>query len=179
MALTIDGLQELMKAEDFAYFVHPQMPTLKTGAKGLNGTYEFVVSLEQDGEFLQFRTLRYLYCETDNPHLETALRVIGHFNYSFRLAKWGWDPSDGEIDVCADVWVKDGTLTKAQFHQVMWNYLTAIDVNYPRLKNAVESGKDSGQTDPRKNLPDKLRELLERLARGAEEEEKEEDFATI
>jgi hypothetical protein len=175
MALTLDQLQKLVKTQDFKYFLHPDKPALMLGAAGTNGSYQFLISLESEGQFLQFRTLRYLYCKADDPNLAVALKVIGHLNYMVRLAKWGWDPRDGEIDVCADVWVVDGTLTDEQFKRVMFNYLAAIDLNFTRLKQAVETGKDPGEVDPMSTLPPELRELMERLRRAAEGQEAEEE----
>ena len=111
MALTLDELQGLLKAQDFKYFVHPERPALMLGARGAHGSYQIIISLQENGEFLQLRTLQYLYCKADDPHLDVALRVVAQLNYMIRMAKWGWDPTDGEIDVCADVWIEDGTLT--------------------------------------------------------------------
>jgi hypothetical protein len=182
MALTMDQLQKLLKAQDFKYFLHPEKPALMVGATGTNGSYQFLIALENEGQFLQFRTLRYLFCKADDPHLAVAMKVIGHLNYMVRMAKWGWDPRDGEIDVCADVWIMDGTLTTEQFKRVLFNYLAAIDLNHPRLKQAVESGTDPGEVDPMSTLPPELRDLMERLRRAAErqgEEEEEGEFSKI
>ncbi|MFO7586775.1 MAG: YbjN domain-containing protein [Gemmatimonadota bacterium] len=180
MALTLDQLQGLLKAQEFKYFIHPDQPALMAGVTGNNGSFQIVLSLQENGEFLQLRTLQYLYCRPDDPHLDATLRVIGHLNFLIKLAKWGWDPSDGEINVCADVSVEDGSLTNAQFRRVLFNYLTAIDLNHPRLKQTLETGQDPGVMDPLINLPPELRAILERLAREAAGQEKEEgDFAEI
>jgi hypothetical protein len=164
MPMTMDQLQQLVKGQNLKYFLHPENPALMLQAKGINGSYQFVIALQQEGTFLQFKTLQYLFCKEDNPNLFEALKVMGALNYQIRLAKWGWDPRDGEIDVCADTWIEDSALTQEQFGRITFNYLTALDMK-----------RDS-------SLPPELQELLDKIggaAEGEAEDEEEEGFATI
>jgi len=73
------------------------------------GTYEVTLTLQSDGEFLQFRTQGYASCPTDHPHFAKVLATLGHLNFQRRLTKFGWDPNDGEIMAFADVWLMDAT----------------------------------------------------------------------
>ena len=170
MAMTMDQLQDLVKGQNLKYFLHPEQPALMLQAKGINGSYQFIIALQQDGTFLQFKTLQYLYCKEDNPNLLEALKVMGALNYQIRLAKWGWDPRDGEIDVCADTWIEDNALTQEQFGRIAFNYLTAIDMNYSRLETTIETGTDPGEFNPL----EMMKRIAEEAEKGAEEEEEKE-----
>ncbi len=171
MPMTMDQLQQLVKGQNLKYFLHPENPALMLQAKGINGSYQFVIALQQEGTFLQFKTLQYLFCKEDNPNLFEALKVMGALNYQIRLAKWGWDPRDGEIDVCADTWIEDSALTQEQFGRITFNYLTALDMNYSRLQTTIETGTDPGEFNPLEmakrvardsSLPPELQELLDK-----------------
>ena len=180
--MTIEELKALAEGEDLKYFIAPDRPMLLMGFGLLNGNYQIGVSLELDGRFIQFRTVAYLHCPSDNPHVEAVLRVLGHLNYQLRLTKFGWDPSDGEIVGYADVWLEDGTLTQKQFSSILHSLLPGIDVNYPRLTKTIETGEDPGEFRPEdllaagSGLPPELRAALESLAakKGDEPEGPEE-----
>jgi hypothetical protein len=147
MALTMDGLRKLVDGEGLHYFLAPDRPALMLTVTGLNGRYQFVIHLDVDGQFLQFRTLGYGNCPADHAHLQEVLKVLGHLNYKLRLVKFAWDPSDGEIVVYADTWVVDGDVTKGQFQRLIHSYFSALDMHHPRLEKTIETGKDPGAED--------------------------------
>jgi len=72
MALTMEQLKNLMKQEKLRFFLDPDNPRIMFGATGLNGSYQFVISLENNGDFLQFRTLRFLFCPKTAPKVVSA-----------------------------------------------------------------------------------------------------------
>lgn len=169
MALAMHELQALLKSEGIKnFFLSPDEPKILFGAKGMNGSYQFIISLELDGEFLQFRTAQFLTCPANHPHLTEVLKVLGSENYRRRLVKFGWDARDGEIVAYADMWIKDNTLTRDQFSRIMANYLPTVDFAYSRIKTTLETG-----TDPREDggiptsiidgLPPELQDLARKL----------------
>jgi hypothetical protein len=181
MALTMKELQKLVEGEDFRYFVDPTRDALMLGASGLNGTYQFIILLEVQGQFVQFRTIGYLHCPADHPNLKEVLEVLGELNYSLRLVKFARDPSDGEIVAYADVWVMDGTLTQKQFGRMIHNFLPSIDLNSDRIKRTLETGEDPGELDPQTlmerllgeaGLPPKLRDKIRELEEQKKEKSK-------
>jgi len=174
MALTLDQLQEFMKKEGLNYFVAPDRPAVRFGVGGLFGRFDLVVHLQDDGRFLQFRTLHYAECATDHPNLAVVLRVLAAINYEKRLLKFGWDPGDGEIVGYADLWVMDGQVTQEQFRRMLQNFVPGIDTSITRIDGALKTGADPGEPNPEallkrmtgggaSPLPGKLRELLEKL----------------
>ena len=177
MALTIDELKQLLEHEDFRYFMDPRRPALLLGTAGLHGKYQFMIILELEGQFVQFRTMGYLHCPADHPHLTEVLKVLGAMNYRKRLAKFGWDPADGEIMVYADMWLMDNKVTQPQFNRLLHNYLPCVDLGCHRISQTLQTGKDPGEEDPEKsvadlladggrNLPPAIRELLKKLREG-------------
>jgi hypothetical protein len=144
MALTLDELRRLADAVDFRYFIDPKSPTLLCSAQGRAGSYQFVMSLQIDGKFLQFRTLQYQRCAAGHAHLGAVLRVLAEINTQLRFIKFGWDASEGEILVFADVWLMDAGLTEQQFRRLLSNFLPAIDEQYPRISQTIATGRDPG-----------------------------------
>ena len=152
MALTMAQLEKLVEGEDMRYFRDPTRDALMLGAKGISGRYQFMMLLELEGQFLQFRTINYQTCTADHKHLKAVLQVLGALNYRLRLAKFGWDESDGEIVVYADHWIMDGKVTQEQFSRILHNYLPAVDLSYLRIAKTIETGEDPGELDPKKIL---------------------------
>ncbi len=174
MALTLEQLKSLVDGEGMHYFLAPDRAALLLGFRGMFGRYQVLINLELEGTFLQFRTMGYLNCPSDHPHLTAVLKVLGSINYQKRFVKLGWDPNDGEIAVYADAWLQDGTLTQSQFGRMMNNYLPVLDVSYGRLKKTMETGEDPGEDDPATtlasalggsgaSLPPELAKLVEKL----------------
>lgn len=171
MALTMKQLRKLADDTGLKYFLSPEGSRLMLSARGPNGLYQFLILLELEGRFLQFRTLSYLHCPDGHEHLTPVLRVIADITYRSRLVKYSWDSSDGEVVVHADLWIMDSQVTQQQFAQMIQNYLAMLDVQHPRLKKVLETGEDPGIQAPAPNgLPDELRRaveaLLERAAKG-------------
>lgn len=167
--MEFDELKKLTEAEGLKYFVAPDRPVIMLGMVGIFGRYQMVIPLELDGRFLQFRTVGYLSCPADHPHVDAVLRVLGELNYRLRLTKFAWDPTDGEIAAFVDIWLEDGTLTQRQFTRMLQSFIPGIDLNYLRLTRTIETGTDPGELRPEDissaapGLPPGLRGLIDRL----------------
>ena len=79
MGMTIDRLKELCEGEGFKYFLAPDRPMVTMGFTGITGRYQFIIPIELEGRFIQLRTVSYLECPADHPHLNTVLAIIGAF----------------------------------------------------------------------------------------------------
>jgi hypothetical protein len=145
MALTLDDFRRLVDSVNFRYFVDPQNPTLLCGAQGRSGSYQFVMSLQLDGRFLQFRTLQYQRIAPDHAHTAAVLRVLAEINTQLRFVKFGWDAGDGEIAAYGDIWLMDAGLTREQLLRVLSNFLPSIDEQFPRIAQTIATGKDPGR----------------------------------
>ena len=162
MSISFSELQQLLRGEDIRFFVEPGAPRALFAASGLHGSYNVAVMLELDGEFLQLRALQYLRCAADHPHLLAVLKTIAHINYQKRLVKFAWDPADGEVTLYADLWVSDGTVTQGQFNRLTGSFLRALDLSFPAIKAALETGQQTGESE----LPAGFEALVEKFLRG-------------
>ena len=138
--ITLEGLQELLKGEGLRYYLIPDQDGVVLSMVSDNQRYQFRILVEEDGRFLQFRSDAYLFCPRGHPNLETVLQVLGAANYRLRLLKFGWDPTDGEIAVYADLWLMDGELTQRQFGRMADAYMAILDGEYANVPAAVENG---------------------------------------
>jgi hypothetical protein len=151
VTITIDKLKSLAEKQGLKYFVAPDRPALMMGFGGANGAYQVIMHIDLDGRFLQFRTLGYGSCPSGHPYLEPVLRVLGALDYKYRLTKFGWDPTDGEIVAYADMWLEDATLTQQQFTAMLSAYVPVIDQGHARIAKTLETGVDpeaSGSPPP-------------------------------
>jgi hypothetical protein len=173
MAIAFERLQELLRAEGLAFFIDPVRARIMLGGVGLHGTYHVGIALESEGQFLQLRSLQLLRCTPDHPHYHAVMEVLARINCQYRFIKFALDPSDGEIVLFGDLWVADNTVTPAQFHTIIGNYLSALDVHSFRIRQTLETGEDPGTIRPEAlleglgdALPPELRDLLDKLKKG-------------
>lgn len=152
MAITFDALKQLVEAAELKYFVAPDRPVIMLGFQGLLSQVQLVISLEDQGEFLQFRTIHFLECPAGHPNLGEVLKAIGHLNYSRRLVKFAWDPSDGEIVMYADMWLVDSAPSRGQFRRMVQSFFGSADLGHGRLKLTIDTGKDPGELEPQELL---------------------------
>ena len=148
MAITFAQLQDLMKKEGYNFYLAQNEPTLRFWIRGLFGQYDILVPLQDDGRFLQFRTMNYLTCPPQHLNLPGVLKTLLTINSQKRLIKFAWNPAEGEIVAYADIWLMDNQLTQEQFSRMLGSFVPGIDVCYPRIKTALETGKDPGEQNP-------------------------------
>lgn len=176
MSITFDQLQDLFRQQDLKFFTDPSRSAIMFGITGLRGSYHIMGILGENDGFFQVRTSQYLFCPANHPHVVPMLKAICQINFQYRIAKFAWDPSDGEIAVYADMVIADGTFTKSQLHRLLGGFLPTIDLNAPRLRQILETGKDPGESsradmihgllDGVPGLPPELRALLEKMKGG-------------
>lgn len=132
-----------------------------------------LVRLEENGEFLQFRTLNfYQYKEGNNKAM--ILQVLAHINYQRKLVKFGYDPGDGEINACVDIPIEDNQLTNMQFFRSMAALLEALDEARKRITQTIETGKDPGSQSTRM-IDHLVEEIMDSGVLDTEDENSEEN----
>ena len=150
--MTVLDVRKLLDRAGFHYFLSPDREAVMVGVAGLNGRYQFVVNLQADGNFLQFRSVGFLSCAASSPCLTTVLKAMADINYSIRGVKMGWDEHDGELVLYADLWVLDGAVTDRQFGQTMFGFMQVLDVAFVRFSRILATGKDPGNESPEQIL---------------------------
>lgn len=144
MAMTISELRQLVNGTGLHYWIDPDRPALFFGATGNSGPFDFIIHLDAEGRFLQFRTFRYKACPSGCPHLGVLLRALAEMNALHRWIKYAWDPDYGEVILYGDMWVMDGTVSFEQFGVMLTSLLHTIDGNNPRVAAIIEKGVDPG-----------------------------------
>jgi hypothetical protein len=114
------------------------------GLAGIFGNYHVVLSLNDEGKFFQLTSNGYLSCPAKHPHIDVVMRLLVSLSLDYRLVKFVWDPTDGQIGLQAGVWLEDGTLTPSQLTRILFNCWGALDWEYPRLCRTLETGADPG-----------------------------------
>ncbi len=80
MAMSLDDLRALVDGEGLRYFIDPAKPRLLLSMSGLAGGFRCVISLQLDNSFLQLRTVEWLRCLSDHPHLAAVLGAAAAIN---------------------------------------------------------------------------------------------------
>lgn len=144
-------------------------------AAGQEGRHDVIVSLQNEGTLLQFRTMQLSTCNPSAVNLNALPCTLATLNYTLRFIKFGWDASDGEVVGHGDAWLMDLVPTDQQFERMVRGFLLTLDSGHRRIQAVVENGQDPGDEQPAPSrvsgsteVPDELRELLERL-RGQEQ----------
>ena len=178
MPLTTTELRALLDGAGLHYFLDPAHDAVMLQMGGIFGTYQVLIALHVNGEFLQFRSLRYAMCPREHANNRLVLEVLAAINYRKRTIKFGWDPDDGEIVVYGDLWVKDGTITQQQFDQMAQMYFQGMDLAFGRIQWCLEKGEDPGEVEPGAPGPlgDKLRSALSGMFGGGDEPSGDEEI---
>ena len=144
MGMTFDALKGLLDGERLNYFIHPKAPAAMFGLNGVSGPLRITVSLQMDGDFLQFASMDYAKCPPDSPHLAAVLAVLSELNLGLRWVKWCRDPRSGEILVNGDFWVMDNPPSSTQFRRMLQNIIPTMDEKRPRILAVIATGRDPG-----------------------------------
>jgi len=162
MTVTLEDLERLLDGEGLRYSVGRDPDTLSLGLTGFHGNYVLVVEPALEGRYVRVRTLRYAFCCSENQHMLSVLRLLAELNYQMSGIKFGWDPSDGEIDCTVEATVEDAELTQQQFHAMLCRYLPQLDLSFRRLLLVIETGEVKPDDLPGSDgLPPALRRELD------------------
>ncbi len=142
--MTISDLQRLADGHGLKYFTAPNAPQLLAIFGGMFGNYQVTMTVQAEGEFLQFRTQGFASCAANHPNLTAVLRTLANLNFQRRLTKFGWDSNDGEIMAFADIWVMDGVVTQKMYDRMVAGFIPTIDIGYSRIMQALNTGADPG-----------------------------------
>lgn len=157
MAVTIEEIREFLDKRDVKYLFDAQKETFIISFT----PHVVLIRLEENCEFLQFRTLNF-YQYKAGKYREQILELISSLNYRRKLIKFGYDPDDGEINGCVDVPIEDSTFTSTQFFRCLAALLEALEEGRRRLNALIETGKDPGQR-PAKAIDRLVNEIMESM----------------
>ena len=96
MAVTLDQIRDAL-TESGLKFHQADDTNILLGMNGDKVDLKLVISLNERGEYISVRTLHLDTCLATHPRHAEALGALAKANLDYRLIKFGWDPSDGEI----------------------------------------------------------------------------------
>ncbi|MBM4010070.1 MAG: hypothetical protein FJ286_01630 [Planctomycetes bacterium] len=149
---------------------------------------QFVIRVLERGEFLAIFTPQAWNVE-DCPHRAAVFEAIASIQTQYKMLRFDYDPSDGEIRPNVELPLEDSELTSRQFHRLMHGMLHGVPRFDRVIRHAIERGEVSfaglddeeptGAPPPRIARLQRLAEeaggieALERLACGGDEPEAE------
>lgn len=169
MPIMIEDIRNFLDSKEVKYLYDSQKETLVISFT----PHVLLIKLEENGEFLQFRTLNF-YQYKKGKYKQVILQMLVAMNYKRKLVKFGYDPEDGEINACVDIPIEDAVFTSAQFFRCMAALLEALEESYQRIIHILETGKDPGPNHSRM-IDALVDEIMESLEDSNNENSDEED----
>ncbi len=149
---------------------------------------QFVIRVLERGEFLAIFTPQAWNVE-DCPHRAAVFEAIASIQTQYKMLRFDYDPSDGEIRPNVELPLEDSELTSRQFHRLMHGMLHGVPRFDRVIRHAIETGEVSfaglADEEPAGAPPPQIARLqrlaeevggidaLERLACGGDEAEAE------
>lgn len=104
------------------------------------------ITLQEGGEYIQFRC--YLDREKfppektkTSPHLPALLQHLMYLNYSRKIGRWCFDPSDGDLYIDHGLPVEDDQeVTFKQFERLRGTLGRSMLETMPEIKRLIETG---------------------------------------
>ncbi len=97
-----------------------------------------VVRLDEEGRFLSVFAPLALRCE--GPFAPALLRACLMVQWTTKMVQFEYDDEDGEIRPVIEFPIEDGTLTREQLERCVRGLAQVVDVYYPSLRRALETG---------------------------------------
>jgi hypothetical protein len=157
MATTVEEIKEFLDTKEVKYLYDQQKEVFVISF----APNVLLVRLEENGEFLQFRTLNFYQYKT-GKYKEGILQLLCALNYQRKLIKFGYDPEDGELNGCVDIPIEDCGLTARQFFRSMAALLEALEEARHRIMVLLETGKDPGPSSS-KTIDSLVEEILDSI----------------
>lgn len=110
-----------------------------------------VLASIRNGELVQFRTIGLLTATSSN-YRPTLLRALVDLNYRYKMIKFSFDDSDGEVSASVPLLVMDSTLTVKQVERVVSVIRTIVPIGKGRCEHILQSGTDTTSPDDELNL---------------------------
>lgn len=162
MAISIGKIEKFLDAMDLNYQKKDEN-TILTGSGDDDGNrIMIVIQLQEDGEFLQLRTVKHLddlVEEASEEKRTELLKWMLHQNYQTKNGTWEYDPTDHDHHMAIGHIIEDGDLTASQF-QRMFMIIAKSMSSIPEMKKILGLVEEMDPVEKkRQELLAQLREL--------------------
>ena len=157
MPISIDQVCSLLDSIRIRHLRPPERDDLALALFACAGRdIVLAINLMNEGQFLQFVSRDAGMAPPPGTAAgDAALREIAHLNVTNMFIKIGVDPS-GQILIFGDMWIKDGSLAKGQFEEMIDNFTSLASHSIKRIGDAVRTGSTSHDRGRRPVEPDDI-----------------------
>lgn len=137
---TFDLIKRNLKARDVHFYESPEHSELLAVFPIAGRRVEVRVIVEERGDFLLIRAGHLFQCQSSHLRFKEVAEVLLAANHEFRFVKAALDPSDGEVIVSGESWVRGGSLNDRSFETMFHAVVSVTEKIIKRVDDAL--GKD-------------------------------------
>ena len=149
MATTLAFLENCLRELGRNFATDQESDRILTELEGENLAGKYLsLQLTESGEFLQF-VIPQLLNLANGEYLEAVLETLVSMGYEYKLVRFEYDPSDGEVRASMELPLEDADLTVGLFTEVLTRLEKNLDVFVmPRLQRVMVTGVDESENNP-------------------------------
>ena len=139
MASLFETVLSYFDAEGWTYRHLPGRQGIEAGVEGEHGRYVVVALV--DGDEI-FRILTFLDGRVPEARRREVTEFVARANYGLLLGNFEFDVNDGELRYKSSIDLEDSTLSQAQFRNLLFGSLAALDRYLPHLQRVMQGTAD-------------------------------------
>ncbi|MDX2255750.1 MAG: CHAT domain-containing protein [Pseudanabaenaceae cyanobacterium bins.39] len=149
MATTLAFLEDCLRELGRNFATDQESDRILTELEGENLTGKYLsLQLTESGEFLQF-VIPQLLNLANCAYLEAVLETLVSMGYEYKLVRFEYDPSDGEVRASVELPLEDADLTVGLFTEVLTRLERTLNgLVMPRLQRVMVTGVDESENNP-------------------------------
>jgi len=143
MAMIASEFARCLAQTGHKFFCSPEDGRFGLDVGGLQGDLDVRIQLDEEGEFVAFRIRGYLSVPADKRDAATAgpfFQALAEIHYLYKMVRFEFDPSDGEVVASVEIPIEDSTLTSQQVGRALHALMLAADQFRPYLQATLDSG---------------------------------------
>ena len=153
MATTIDEVKGFLDEYDLKYAIDEDRNAILVGfgCKAEQSGYRdqdgdahirIVIQVSENGEFLSVFAPNAWNID-DCPHKSAVFESLSSIQTQYKMLRFDYDPTDGELRPNMEMPIEDSSLTSRQLHRLIHGMLHAVERFHPVIRHAMEHGEVS------------------------------------
>ncbi|HTV47030.1 MAG TPA: YbjN domain-containing protein [Phycisphaerae bacterium] len=126
MPTTMKEIKQLVRELELNYWVSGQGDFIMIPFQSDKNHIEVVITLHNEGTFLQFCSRLLPFFGADSTDNERALQMVNAINMELRFIKWFHNQEDQSLRAYGDFWILDGQLTALQFRTMLYSFKNGL-----------------------------------------------------
>lgn len=153
MATTIDEVKGFLDEHDLKYGVDEGRNAILVGFECNAGesvyrdvdgdpSIRIVIQVLEQGAFLTVCAPN-AWNIAECPHKPAVFEALTAIQMQFKMLRFDYDPTDGELRPNVELPIEDSSLTSRQLHRMIHGILGAVERFHPVIRHAMEHGEVS------------------------------------